>query len=104
MITHIALYRWKPDTTPERIDSFLRSVRGLARAIPEILGIWAGPNRHPHGAAEFSHVIIAHFEDEAGLATYRTHPAHAAIAEAVFEMAERRLGVDFGDSDTPANL
>lgn len=96
-LVHIAIFKWKPEVTPERVTAVLEKVRALQPRIPGLRAIYCGANE-THRAPGFTHAIVALFESQAAMDAYDAHPAHREVATEIDDiMAERILGVDFTD-------
>jgi hypothetical protein len=78
MLRHVALFRWKPETTSEDISKLEAALRQLPAKIPCIQSYRFGRNLDlQEGNADFG--VVADFADEAGLRTYSDHPDHQAV-------------------------
>jgi len=96
-VVHVAIFKWKPEVTPERIAAVLEKVRALAHQVPGIRSIHCGTNQ-TNRAPGFTHAIVVLFDSPAAMEAYNTHPAHKAVGAEIDEvMADRIIGVDFTD-------
>jgi hypothetical protein len=95
MVRHVALFRWKPETTPEDVSRIEAALRKLPEKIPCIQSYRFGRDLGVQdGNADFA--LVADFADEAGLHTYGTHPDHlAVIAELIRPITERRDAIQY---------
>lgn len=83
-VIHVVLVRWRADTDERTRDAVRSRVRGLAGAVPGILGIEEGPNVSPEGLGQgHEYGFVATFEDAAARDAYLPHPAHVEVAEAI---------------------
>ncbi len=84
MIRHCALFRFKPDTSEERIDDLLAGFVVLSKTIDGMENVLVGPNLSNESLDKgFAHGLIVDFPDEPARDTYLVHPAHLAHAEQV---------------------
>ena len=78
MLRHVALFRWKPETTAADVVRVEEGLRGLPSQIPSIVSYRFGRDLGiQDGNADFA--VVADFADQAGLRTYWEHPAHVAV-------------------------
>jgi hypothetical protein len=77
VITHIVMFRWKPEVSEEQLAEISAVLDTLPPAIPTIRSYRHGRNI---GAAptNFDYVIIATFDDVDGWREYDKHPVHEA--------------------------
>jgi hypothetical protein len=97
---HIALFKWKPDADPERIDSLLRDVEALADRLPGIVEISCGVNTSRH-ADGYSHVVLVRGESEEAVRGYLDDVEHRAAADVLHAVAEGLIAVDLVTRDSP---
>ena len=78
MVRHVALFRWKPQTTAEDVARVEEALRTLPAKIPCIQSYRFGRDLGvQEGNADFA--LVADFVDEKALETYATHPDHQAV-------------------------
>lgn len=94
MYIHIALYRWKPWVSGADIKRVLADVAALSTKVPGIVEISYGSNSSKYSEG-YSHVVLVRGEDQQAIDAYRAHPDHVTVAQAIDEMEERGIGVDF---------
>lgn len=94
MNIHIALYKWKPEVTPEQINQVLQDVESLAAKVPGILDITTGENTSKYGEG-YTHVILVRGENQDAIDAYRNHPDHTKAATLIESMENQGIGVDF---------
>ena len=96
MVFHTFHLRFRPDTTPDQIESIIATIRGFQGHVPGLLETHIGPNfsRHSNG---FTYGAAMKFTDRASLEAYlapsplhsellaRAVPLMAAIQEVDFE-------------------
>lgn len=78
MLRHVAVFRWKADTTPEQIATAADRLRQLPDRIPEIRAFAVGSDV---GGADghWDFAVVADFDDLAAYRGYATHPDHLAV-------------------------
>ena len=110
MLTHVVLFRPRPDLDAAAIAQLLRSIEEAARTIPEIQRFTIGrqiADPPPYLAGEFPafpFVAIVELADRAALAAYLAHPAHAALGRAFNASLAATLIYDFDSHDARAGL
>lgn len=78
MLRHVALFRFKPETTVEQIDAATRSLSALPDQIDVLRKFRFGPDLGiTNGAWDFA--VIAVLDGPHDYAIYRDHPAHVAV-------------------------
>ena len=94
MHIHIALYRWKTDTSPTKIEDALKNLEKLRGKIPGLVEISYGENKSQFSEG-YSHVILIRGETAEAIQAYRDHPDHQAAALAIESIEQHGIGVDF---------
>lgn len=80
MLRHVALFRWKPETTAADVSKVEAALHQLPSKIPCILAYRFGRDVGAQdGNADFA--LVADFPDQEGLATYANHPDHQAVLQ-----------------------
>lgn len=101
MITHVVLFRPKPDLAPHQAAHLLAAFQNAVAGIPSIKRVQVGQRIRIGRAYEhlmrtdYPYVALLEFDDEAGLRDYLEHPAHSEIGGAVFAAAADILVYDF---------
>jgi hypothetical protein len=99
MLTHIVIWKYKPDVESEVREEHVRVLRSLANKIPEIESLQVGfdvlglPRSYDTG-------LVAVFRNRAGLETYTVHPEHIKAAEFGRSISAHVASVDFETSDS----
>ena len=96
MQVHVAIYKWKPGTSPASIDNALAKVKEVRNRVPGLLGIFVGPNTSKYGEG-YTHAIVVIGEDGAALAAYRKDSLHEEAAAEIDSMEDAGIGVDLTD-------
>ena len=80
MVRHVALFRWKPETTAEDVSKVEAALHRLPATIPCIKSYRFGRDLGVQdGNADFA--LVADFTDQDGLTTYANHPDHQAVIQ-----------------------
>jgi hypothetical protein len=80
VLRHVALFRWKPETTAADVSKVEAALHELPSKIPCILAYRFGRDvGGQDGNADFA--LVADFPDQEGLATYANHPDHQAVLQ-----------------------
>jgi Stress responsive A/B Barrel Domain len=102
MITHVILFKPRPELTAGERQAVLNTLEVAATAIPAIQRIRVGARiRHGRPGYEqmmkedFEYAVIIEFDDLQALATYLAHPQHAAIGKHFSESAAAALAYDY---------
>jgi hypothetical protein len=93
MFRHVALFRWKPGTTPEQIDAVAPALQALAATLEGLRSYACGPSL---GLSETSYDfgVIAEFEDKSGWDAYMANTEHDRIrAELIAPIVAERAGI-----------
>lgn len=94
MIHHIVCFRFKPGTPAERIADAGAALRAMQGKIPEIRGLYWGPNLAP-SSTEYPHVLTVLLDDMTAVARYIEHPVHQdTVAHYIVPIREARLAID----------
>jgi hypothetical protein len=96
MLTHIVIWKYKPEVGAGRRREHVERLRALSGRIPEIQSFAVGadvlklPRSYHTG-------LVATFRDRAGLAAYDAHPEHQAVVQLGRSISEHVASVDFED-------
>ena len=96
MLTHIVIWKYKPDVEQFAREEHVRLLGNLRKLIPEIRSLVVGfdilrlPRSYDSG-------LVAVFDDQAGLDAYTVHPEHVKVAEFGRQISEHVASVDFTD-------
>ena len=108
MLTHVVLFRPKPELTGEAADGLIAAIERAAREIPvvrrfEIGRRTASPPSYPAGTPpDFPYVAIVMVDDRAALDAYLAHPAHQALGAAFNTALGAALVYDYDTDDVEA--
>ena len=88
-VRHIVVFKFKPQATPEQIDTLTRAFAALKDSVPGITAFEHGVNNSPEGMnMGFTHVYVMTFANAAARDAYLPHPAHKRFGQTV-----GRLGI-----------
>ena len=99
MLTHLVIWKYKPDIEPEVREEHVNMLRSLANKIPELESLQVGfdvlnlPRSYETG-------LVAVFQDRAGLEAYTVHPEHIKAAEFGRSISAHVASVDFETPDS----
>jgi len=101
MVSHVVLFRPKPDLDPEARDRLVAAFTAALRDIPHLLHARVG-TRVQHGrpyeqmmGVNYEYAAILEFADVDDLRAYLQHPVHDALGAALFECLEDVLIYDY---------
>ena len=96
MLTHIVVWKYKPEVDAEQRSEHVARLRRLSGVIPEIQSFAVGAD--VLGLPRSYHTgLVATFKDRAGLEAYDAHPEHQAVAQLGRAVSEHVASVDFED-------
>ena len=94
MLTHIVVWKYKPEVGEEQRREHVERLRRLAGRIPEIQSFAVGAD--VLGLPRSYHTgLVATFSDRAALEAYNVHPDHVAVADMGRQISEHVASVDF---------
>ena len=99
MLTHLVIWKYKPEIEPEVREEHGKMLRSLANKISEVESLQVGfdvlrlPRSYDIGLA-------AVFRDRAGLEAYTVHPEHIKAAEFGRSISAHVASVDFETPDS----
>lgn len=107
MITHLVLFRPRPELTDAERRGLIESLVTALRSIPSIRRARFG-RRVMHGRGyealmrtDYAYAALLEFDDLAGLMAYLEHPAHEALGARFFATFEEALLYDFELGEGP---
>ena len=96
MLTHIVVWKYKPEVSEEQRREHVERLRRLREIIPEIQSFAVG--RDVLGLPRSYHTgLVATFRDRAALEAYDAHPEHQAVAQLGRGISEHVASVDVED-------
>ena len=95
-VEHIVLFKFKPETTPEKVAEIVAAFEALPSKIKEIKGFKWGTNNSPEKLDKgLTHAFILTFDSEKDRDAYLPHPAHKAFGGIVGPWLADVTVVDF---------
>src|SRR5437588_5248661 len=96
MLTHIVVWKYKPESSDEERREHVALLRALTKVISEIRSFAIGSDvlRLPRS---YDTGLVATFRDRAGLEAYTVHPDHVAVADFGRGISAQVASVDFED-------
>jgi len=96
MLRHVVLFRWKPETSADKIKEIEEAVRALPAKISQIVAFEWGRNISVQGFSQgYTHCLVVSFASEADRDIYAPHPDHAAFIALSRPHVEGLLVVDY---------
>lgn len=96
VVQHIVLFKFKPETSPEKLKEILAAFEALPSKIKEIKGFQWGTNNSPENHAHgLTHAFILTFDSEKDRDAYLPHPAHKEFGTIVGPWLADVTVVDF---------
>jgi hypothetical protein len=96
VVQHVVLFKFKPETTPEKLKEILTAFEALPSKIKEIKGFQWGTNNSPENYAHgLTHAFILTFDSEKDRDAYLPHPAHKEFGTIVGPWLADLTVVDF---------
>jgi hypothetical protein len=97
-VQHIVLFKFKPETTAEKVKEIVAAFEALPSQIKEIKGFKWGTNNSPENLNKgLTHAFILTFDSEKDRDAYLPHPAHKAFGGIVGPWLADVTVVDFTD-------
>ncbi len=95
-LQHVVLFKFKPETTPEKVAEIVAAFEALPSKIKEIKDFKWGTNNSPEKLDKgLTHAFILTFDSEKDRDTYLPHPAHKAFGSVVGPWLADVTVVDF---------
>jgi hypothetical protein len=93
MFHHVALFRWKPGTTPDQVEPIAPALRALAGTLDGLVSYTCGPSLGLTETA-YDFGLVAVFESKAGWDAYMADPGHDRIrADLIAPIVAQRAGL-----------
>lgn len=94
MLTHIVIWKYRPEVTPDVRADHVGLLQSLASSIREIESLAAGADvlKLPRS---FDTGLVAVFKDRAALDVYTDHPEHQKVVAFGKTISEQVASVDF---------
>jgi hypothetical protein len=96
MIRHVVAWKLtatEPSQKAADAAEITRLLTGLVGVVPSIVSLSVGPNM-AYFESNWDVVLVADYEDLAGLDAYQTHPAHLEVLPQIRALVAERAAVD----------
>jgi hypothetical protein len=94
MITHVVLFKFKPEATEAEIQKLAEGLGDLPQAIEEIREFRFGADVI-HSERSYDLGLVSSFDDLDALQRYQVHPEHQKVVAQVKAIASGVVAVDF---------
>lgn len=94
MLTHIVVWKYRPDVETAIREEHVALLRKLASLIDAVQSLSVGFDVL-HLARSYDTGLVAVFADRAGLEAYTVHPEHVKVADFGRHISEHVASVDF---------
>lgn len=94
MLTHVVLFKFKPDTTEEEIARIETGLKGLPAVIGEIREFRVGRDV-VRAERSYDLALVSAFDDLAAMQRYQVHPTHQEVVALVKAACAGVVVVDF---------
>ena len=96
MLTHVVLFKFKPETTAEQAQQLEAGLNGLPALISEIREFRVGRDII-RSERSYDLGLISAFDDLAAMQRYQVHPAHQDVVTLVKTLCAGVVAVDFNE-------
>jgi len=95
-VKHIALWKFKEGTAPEKIDMVLQELLDVSETIPGIEDYVSGANNSPEGLTQgYTHGFVMTFGNAEARDAYVSHPDHERAKAVILPHIESVIIFDF---------
>lgn len=94
MLTHLVVWKYRPDVEPEIREQHVAMLRSLTSFIPEIQSLSVGFDVL-HLPRSYDTGLVANFQDRTALEAYTVHPEHIKVAAFGKNISDHVASVDF---------
>ena len=90
MLRHVAMFKWREDTTGDQKVAARDALAALKKQVPSVVEYTVGFDirRNPNN---WDMVLVADFEDVAGLEAYFAHPVMNAASDLVASVTQKEI-------------
>jgi quinol monooxygenase YgiN len=96
MLTHVVLFKFKPETSAADAARLETELNGLPAVIAEIREFRVGRDV-VRSERSYDLALVSAFEDLAAMQRYQVHPAHQAVVALVKTLCAGVVAVDFNE-------
>jgi hypothetical protein len=104
MISHIVLFRPRPDVTEEERRAFVQALEFACRGVPSIRRVRVGRSLADDNGREYPYTAVMEFDDATGFAAYLAHPLHLPLARLFHQTCAATLIVNAETTDAAGPL
>ena len=90
MLRHVAMFKWRDGVSDEEKVKARDSLANLKTAVPSVVEYTVGFNVRPV-PTNWDMVLVADFEDVAGLEAYFAHPVMTAASDYVASVTQKEI-------------
>jgi len=94
VIRHIAVFKWKSDSSPQELQKWADGLRALPGEVGVLRSISVGWDV-VHGDRSWDAAVVADVDDVEDVHTFLHHPAHVALTRISAPHVEQLVVVDF---------
>ena len=95
-VKHIALLKFKKETSQEQIDKVFEDLMDLSETIPGIEDYVSGPNNSPESLTQgYTHGFVMTFENAGARDAYLPHPDHERFQKVALPLVDSVVVFDF---------
>jgi hypothetical protein len=100
VITHVVMFRWRPEMPQGHVERIVAALSALPASIDSIRSYACGADVGAAGAANYDFAVVATFDNVDGWRAYDTHAEHERVrAEVVRPWIAERASVQFESPD-----
>lgn len=96
MLTHVVLFKFKPETTAAQAEQLEAGLKGLPSVIDEIREFRVGRDVI-RSERSYDLGLVSSFDDLAAMQRYQVHPAHQQVVAMVKAVCAGVVAVDFNE-------
>lgn len=96
MLTHVVLFRFKPETTAAQTAQLEAGLKGLPAVIDDIREFRVGRDV-VRSERSYDLALVSAFDDLAAMQRYQVHPAHQEVVALVKTLCAGVVAVDFNE-------
>ena len=96
MLTHVVLFKFKPEATAEQAAQLEAGLKGLPALISEIREFRVGRDV-VRSERSYDLGLVSAFDDLAAMQRYQVHPAHQEVVALVRALCAGVVAVDFAE-------
>jgi Stress responsive A/B Barrel Domain len=91
MLRHVAMFKWRPETSQEQKDAARDALAALEGQVPSLRKMTVGHDIRRNTTTNWDMVLVADFDDVAGLEDYFAHPVMNAASDLVASVTQKEI-------------